>query len=420
MKNIKWSAFLYAIVLGLLLPACKIIKGNAGVEQIQYRNIFVEAGYSQEAITQKIEKTFHQLFFGNKETEAVYYRAGNNANGMLGYIVDVNNNDVRSEGMSYGMMIALQCGNKEIFNALWNWAKTYMYQADSTHPAYGYFSWSLSVKGVPNDVMPAPDGEEYFATALYFASVKWGDSSGIYHYQNEADKITTAMRHRDTITGKVGGRSRTTVNLFDEQAMMVRFTPDLGNANHTDASYHLPAFYEVWARKAPVQDRDFWKKAATASRDYFEKAAHPVTALTPDYGNFDGTAWAAPWRRGSANFSYDAWRSAMNWSVDWQWWKQDKRAIERSNRLLQFFMQEGINAYGHEYTLEGKKISNGHPVGLIACNATAALCASHENRLDFVKALWNSEVPTGKYRYYDAMLMMMALLHCSRGFNAYL
>ena len=85
------------------------------------------------------------------------------------------------------------------------------------------------------------------------------------------------------------------------------------NAAHTDASYHLPAFYEVWARVGPQADRAFWSQAAQVSRDYFSRAAHPRTALTPDYGNFDGTPWAAAWRPESVDFRaiQDGFRAAM-------------------------------------------------------------------------------------------------------------
>ena len=36
--------------------------------------------------------------------------AGSNANGPLMYVTDWANHDVRTEGMSYGMMIAVQLG----------------------------------------------------------------------------------------------------------------------------------------------------------------------------------------------------------------------------------------------------------------------------------------------------------------------
>lgn len=37
----------------------------------------------------------------------------------MGYIEDILNNDVRTEGMSYGMMIAVQLDKKTEFDRLW-------------------------------------------------------------------------------------------------------------------------------------------------------------------------------------------------------------------------------------------------------------------------------------------------------------
>jgi oligosaccharide reducing-end xylanase len=87
------------------------------------------------------------------------------------YITDWANHDVRTEGMSYGMMIAVQLGKKAEFDAIWNWAKTYMYVSDPKHPSFGYFSWSCKTDGTPNEETPAPDGEEYFAMALLFGGM---------------------------------------------------------------------------------------------------------------------------------------------------------------------------------------------------------------------------------------------------------
>src|SRR5690606_14002875 len=141
--------------------------------------------------------------------------------------------------------------------------------------AKGYFAWSVRTSGEPIDELPAPDGEEYFATALYFAAARWGNSEGIYNYAAEADQLLTDILHRETITGLTRRGPVTAVNLFDEDAMMVRFTPHIATAAHTDPSYHLPAFYEIWARVGPQRDREFWLAAAQVSRDYFLKATHP-------------------------------------------------------------------------------------------------------------------------------------------------
>lgn len=385
-----------------------------------YPNLFAQAGYEAAEIRAKLDAAFQQLFYGDPQQQAVYYPDGQNEHGALAYIHDVNSNDVRSEGMSYGMMIAVQLNRRAEFDALWNWAMTHMYHDDPQHPAHGYFAWSVKTDGDAVDEMPAPDGEEYFITALYFADARWGSREGMYDYRKHADRILHDALHREPITGPTNRGTMTATNLFDRDARMVRFTPDVVNAAHTDASYHLPAFYEVWSRVGPAQDRDFWREAARVSRDYFVRAAHPQTALTPDYGNFDATPWAASWRKDSADFRYDAWRSAMNWSMDWSWWAADARQIELSNRLQAFFDGQGIDAYDSLYTLDGKPLGGGHTVGLVSMNAVASLAADHPRRLAFVRALWEQTTPTGQYRYYDGMLYLLALLNCSGEYRAWL
>jgi oligosaccharide reducing-end xylanase len=65
-------------------------------------------------------------------------------------------------------------------------------------------------------------------------------------------------------------------------------------------------------------------------------------------------------------------------------------------------------------------LGEGQPTGLIAANATAALASTSPEALDFVKAFWLCEIPRGRQRYFDGMLMMMAMLHCSGEFKVYL
>lgn len=357
------------------------------------------------------------MFFGKADSEAVYFPAGTNQNGPLAYICDINNNDVRSEGMSYGMMIAVQLNRKAEFDAIWNWARSFMYHSASNHPAHGYFAWSMKTNGLPNDEMPAPDGEEYFATSLYFASHRWGDGRGIHEYGAQADQLLQDFLHREMIAGRTVSGVQTGVTIFDPERAMVRFTPDFPNRNHTDPSYHLPAFYELWALWGPDRDREFWRRAAAVSRDFFQRAAHPQTGLTPEYANFDGTPWRAPWSRDSDKFQFDAWRTAMNWSMDWAWFGKDRRACELSDRIQKFFEQQGIDKYGSRFTLSGQMLGADHTVGIVAMNAVASLAATHERSHRFVEELWNARPPTGRYRYYDGMLYLMGLLHCSGEFR---
>ncbi len=383
----------------------------------EYRNLFVEAGHSPREVTNRLHTAFRQLFRGDPRTEAVYFPAGTNANGPLAFIYDINSRDVRSEGMSYGMMIAVQLDHQPEFDALWNWAQTFMYQSHSNQPAYGYFSWSLKTNGVPNDEMPAPDGEQYFATALYFAAGRWGNGTGIFDYRGEADRLLTRLLHRPMVDGPTIRGHMVAGAMFEPELKQVRFTPDTANWNHTDPSYQLPAFYELWARCGPLEDRPFWGKAAEASREFFQRSAHPRTGLTPDYANFDGTPWAAPWNPNATNFHSDSWRTAMNWSVDWAWWAKDERERELSDRLQAFFETQGVSTYASRFALGGKPLAGDHSAGLVAMNAVASLAATQPRAGKFVEELWRTPIPTGQYRYYGGMLYLLGMLHCSGEFK---
>jgi oligosaccharide reducing-end xylanase len=418
-----------AALLLLVMSGCLTETGkSAGAGGTgRYRNLFAENGHSQKEIDAKINGAFRQLFHGDPTNQAVYYCAGTNANGALAYITDIKHNDVRTEGLSYGMMIAVQMDKQAEFNALWNWSKTFLYHNSPAHPSYGFFSWQARTNGETLSEFVAPDGESYYVMALYFAANRWGGGRGIYDYKSEADQLLTNMRHRAVIQGRVSmvrRNANTNVSqtvsagpLFDARHQMVLFSPSTERPPFTDPSYHLPAFYELWARWGPAADRSFWLQAAAASRDFFPRTADPVTGLTPNYANFDGSPTTNNWNRSVAKFGFDAFRTAGNWSVDWSWWAKDPRERELADRLQAFFESKGMEIYGCQFALDGKQTDDRHAQGLVAVNAVASLAATDPRAKKFVGALWNTPPPDGLERYYEGLLYMMALLHCSGEFR---
>jgi oligosaccharide reducing-end xylanase len=223
------------------------------------------------------------------------------------------------------------------------------------------------------------------------------------------------MKNRAAITGETVRGPETDGPEFHAEHKMVRFTPNNHRPDHTDPSYHLPAFYELWARWGPAADRPFWVEAASVSRDFFQKVTNPITGLAPNYANFDGTPVARAGR--SANFGPDAWRTAANWSVDWSWWAADPRERQLSDRIQAFFESKGQDSYGSQFTLDGGQVDGTHATALVAANAVASLAAIQSRASRFVEALWNAPIPSGQYRYYDGMWYLMALLHCGGEFR---
>ncbi len=370
-----------------------------------YPNLFKDyLGKSDEEIQAKIDAAFEQLFYGHDEIERVYYPVGSD----MAYISDIANEDVRSEGMSYGMMIAVQMNKKEEFDRLWKWAKTYMYQKDGGYA--GYFAWHCKTDGTQLAANPASDGEVWFITALFFADGRWGSGEGTFgNYRAEANSILNTAIHSD-------GRGNLATDLFNPENKQVVFVPQLGrNSQFTDPSYHMPHYYELWARWAD-KDNDFWADAATVSREYLPKSVNLETGLAPNYSEFDGKPVSDDY---NGNFRYDAFRVGANVGMDYVWFHPSEWHVEQSNRLLNFFASQGIDDYIAEYSLAGEPLAGAHSQGLVATNAVAALAADRAIGEPFVQELWDLKVPTGTYRYYDGLLMMMGLLQVSGNFRIY-
>jgi oligosaccharide reducing-end xylanase len=398
------------VTVAALASASAVAAPNRPLESGQYRNLFSELlGKSDAEIAAKVDGAWRQLFQGDENSQRLFYPIDD---GSAAYVPDIANNDVRTEGLSYAMMICVQTDHQQEFNQLWKFAKRFMYH--DAGPFRGYFSWHTAFNGRPLSFGPAPDGEEWFTMALFFASHRWGDGEGVFNYSAEAQGLLRTMlhKHEEPGRGPIG-------DMFDREAQQVNFVPTNWGAHITDPSYHLPAFYELWARWATdPADCAFLAGVAKTSRELFRKAAHPKTGLMPDYANFDGTPYKAPWGH-HENFLYDAWRTLSNPALDYAWWGADDWTVGQSNRVLTFLAAQGPNI-PDRYQLDGTPVSTAvNTPGLIAMAATAGLAADPAIARSFVQRLWDQPVPTGYDRYYDGLLTMLALLECSGNFRIY-
>lgn len=362
------------------------------------RNLFLEIGKSEEEIRTKIEAAYVSLFEGNPETERIYFQV----NKDNAYITDIGHDDIRSEGMSYGMTIAALLHKREVFDSLWNFAKKYMQHQKGPNEAY--FAWQVSTKDFSMmDPGAAPDGEEYFAAALIFASIVFDTP----HYRKEAEHLLKAMAHKvpeDNIEV-----------MMDAKTGLIRFSPVSGN-DFTDPSYHTLAFYRLYAT---IIDKEFWETAATKSLQFLKSTIDPKTGLAPDYAEFNGHPRTTPWFPESDSFSGDAWRVALNIGLDYAYFETDPWEQQISEKRLQFFDRR--RPYKSEYQIDGSDYpspAREATPGIIAMNACAALALPQNHPLirPFVDDLWQVKIPTGKWRYYDGMLYLLALLACSGQF----
>lgn len=362
----------------------------------KYRNVFKEMGYPDTAIQEKIEDAWTQIFYGADDTR-IYYPSSDG-----GYLLDTGNLDVRTEGMSYGMMIAVQLDKKEEFDRIWNWTKKHMYM--HTGENAGYFAWSCNPDGSKRSYGPAPDGEEFFALALFFAAHRWGDGEEPFNYSQQARDLLRTCLHK--------GEDGDGYSMWNLENKLIKFVP---NCEFTDPSYHLPHFYELFACWAYPEDQAFWKEAAKASREYLKLACHSETGLAPEYAYYDGTPNN---EKGYGHFYSDSYRVAGNIGLDYEWFRGNEWERQTANKIQNFFADIDPEDY-RRYRINGVPFSEKslHPIGLIATNAMASLAADGPNAKKMVELFWALPIRKGERRYYDNCLYFFSILALSGNFR---
>lgn len=369
-------------------------------------NYLSKFGISDEMAKTRCEEIFNTIFYG-PEGEKVYTPVRDD----LGYIEDTGNHDVRTEGMSYGMMMCVQMDRKDEFDRLWKWARTYMYNNEG--PNKGYFAWSCQTNGEKNFYGAAPDGEEFFVMSLIFAGNRWGNGEGIFNYHEEAKALLHTMINK----GYDGSEGRA---MFDRETGYIRF---IAEVDFTDPSYHLPHFYELYATVAEPSDAEFCKKAAAASREYWKKACHKETGLSAEYAEYDGTPHVGDHDKygGRHDWYYsDAYRTIINIALDSIWFGTSDWAKEEADKFISFFERpENCDDWDHIYELDGTKLSENalHPIAVIASNACTGAIIDNAHSSKWVKRFLETPLRLGDRRYYDNCLYFFSYMLLSGNYK---
>ena len=379
----------------------------------RYRNIFMEAGYTRADIDTKLARAYFDVFEGPGK---VYFEVGDS----MAYISDLKNHDARTEGLSYGMMVAVQLNKKDVFDRLWRWTKKYMQHQGGAMDAY--FAWSVKpATGKHNSEGSASDGELYFVTDLLFASNRWGNNTGINYYA-EARRILDAMWSKDGTEG--------IMNVINVEHKQITFVPDKSGYNWTDPSYHLPAFFEIWAEYAKDGREQFYRDCADTARVFLYRACNNVTGLNSDYTDFSGVPKTRG-RMGGA-FRYDSWRVPMNIAMDYSWFAKDKKwQQDYGKRIQNFLFCRGIDTFEDQFNIDGtlptyilqaggyQKLR--HSLGLVSTSAATSLIGIQAKSWKFVDAVWNARLEPysdGYFDpYYDGLLYLFSLMHLSGNYR---
>jgi endo-1,4-beta-D-glucanase Y len=398
-------------------PPAPIPSATAAFTSGVYRNLFVETNALRtDAVVDARLASLWNFYFSTTRAGRIYFEQGSEA-----YILDNGKNDVRTEGMSYGMLLAVQMNQRSVFDKLWAWSKNYM-RHPVGHPQAGRFAWHVrpgfGATATKLDNGSATDGEIWFAMALFFAGHRWQDTGLV----SDANEMLRVMLH-------TGSEGTGIVPFFHPNTNLPRFVPESFGQDFTDPSYAAAGFFDLFSRWALV-DKPRWAQIATASRGLLHSSAHPRTGLSPDYSNFDGSLYVNnnPGYEFTAEhqeYQYDAWRVQMLRAMDWSWFKVDNQQVQDANRLTNFMAASGqVTNLNNTMPISAVSAtgSGGTANGHAAMLATAALCydpnaSTQVNKL--IEYTWNASASPNE-DYYSGLLMFIGTLLASGRFKIWM
>jgi len=242
------------------------------------------------------------------------------------------------------------------------------------------------------------------------------------------DYYAGARRILDAMWSKDGSEGIN--NILNVEHKQISFVPESERYHLTDPSYHLPAFFEVWAEYAGDGHESFYRDCADTARALLQRVCHPVTGLNPDICLYSGKQPENfPFR---AAFRYDSWRVPMNIAMDYSWYAKDREwQKDYSRRIQNFLFSRGIDTFEDQFNIDGtlpnwilpaggvQKLR--HSLGLVATSAVASIMGTQEKSWLFVDALWNAKLEPysdGYFDpYYDGLLYLFSLIHLSGNYR---
>ena len=321
-----------------------------------------------------------------------------------------------SEGIGYGMLIAVYMGDKDLFDSLWSYWKS---KASSKNAHL--MNWEITSGGgtTANGGGSATDADEDAAFALQMARKQWGSS-----YDSDAAAILS-----DFLAGDVDGSGNLKPgNNFSDNSL---FNP----------SYFAPAYYKYFATVADTGNASKWNGLVSKGYALIASGAGS-NGLVPAWCNSTCTTRGGGGYTDADMYQYDAHRVPWRLGVD-QCWNGDTNAKSYLDKVVGFFAGlagaqgdkgKGLGSIGDIYNSGGTTNSDSanNSMSLLGCAGVGAMGSSATNAATFRDRVWaylleghytknymytdgNTSTKPG-YTYYNATVGLLTALTLSGNF----
>jgi Glycosyl hydrolases family 8 len=335
-------------------------------------------------------------------------------------------NSTVSEGIGYGLIIAVYMGDQSLFDNLWKYEQAHL---DSN----GLMNWSVDASGNTTMVNgmtvgqgAATDADEDMAWALVMADKQWGGQGTLSKtYASYAlQQIQNVWNHEITDSKLAGPGDGWPGSAWD----------------NINVSYFAPAYYRVFKQIDSTHDWDAVNQTVfdtiLGPSDDFSKALssgnkNQTNGLVPAWCNSNGGGSGA----GPFYYQYDSCRTPFRIGIDWclnGTMSTSNAAIDpaRAKKYVSltstFFSGVGAANIVDGYNMDGTvnssahMVSQGQSAAFMGPAAVGAMCsAQYQSFLDDAYKLVKGNNLYIGGQYYDESWTVMSLLMMTGNFLDY-
>jgi endo-1,4-beta-D-glucanase Y len=316
-----------------------------------------------------------------------------------------------SEGIGYGMLLAVTHGEQSVVDGLLAYSKL-------MHDENGLMHWLRYGCDAHGDTLynanpdyAAADADLDVAMALLMADCKWPGGN----YGDEATTVINAIKN----------------HMFMENNGLQVLQPgdsswfDQMGAGCVNYSYFAPAYYREFGKHVPA-DQDFWNKAATDTYALLAAGSDPTTGLVRNWGSAgggDATSDCHNAYNRAGSYGDDAARTPWRIATDYQW-NGTTEAKAWNDKVTTWVKTIGITNIVQWYRLDGMPDTEAntwddHTVVNIGPFAVGAMTFDRATADEFTAEVLAIPSSEGNHdaEYFPRMLKALALLNLTDQFT---
>ncbi len=238
-----------------------------------------------------------------------------------------------SEGMGYGLLLAVYNDDQAVFDRLWQYTAKYL-------NGNGLMDWEIRSDGTVLKTGAASDGDEDIAFALIMADRRWGGQGSLDEsYLTLGVRMVEAMWDHEVDIGR---------------DYMWWPGDSWGGDDVTNISYFAPAYFRVFGE---VTDNvEGWNAVIDGNYAILERTLNAAlgnadNGLVPAWSNSQGQPVEA-YIGAPMHFQNDSTRTPFRLGQDWCWFGEP-RAKAYLDKIASFYASEGVANIVDGYNLDG-------------------------------------------------------------------